>query len=283
MTKPETTPETAKQDLTKAKKLAKLTGLYDRYRVDIEFCSDLEGGVPTNKELIKAWVSARLKKSKRDFTKEEVEKIADETIAALPHHALEQVTETTLEHTTLYNSFKRDNVGALVLESRCIKSMFKEAGSVLREVLSTDAKALGREAKYNTMFKSRIAEELFVEGEFNRFLRADAPLFDVDGHEEKPIHVTDPRTGQKNHALKRYDFLLANHPAGPLRTSFVVRILRDKNLTEHDLLRMLEYAQDNGLGSGRSQGRGVFKVLDITQLEPTEASPLFIKRPPAKD
>ena len=259
-----------------------LPGLYNRYRVCVAFITQLEGGVPTQPEMVKTWMRARLSKAGRNVTDEELEKMVQETIGHLPEEVIENVTEDEVEKRGLWNTFLRDETGAPVMEARCVKSFFKEQANILKDLLGAEAKLQNRGSKkmkdgvteksqYNTMYRSKVAEQLFVEGIFLPFTRAGSKLVDVDGRGEKPIHVMTPR-GQR-HAVKRFDFI---NPG--VQVEFVVRILREGVVTEHDLLRMLEHGQDNGLGSGRSQGNGRFRVVSVEELEPSESTPLFIKR-----
>jgi hypothetical protein len=264
-----------------------LRGIYDRYAVTIEFTTDLEGGVPTNREMIQNWVRARMKKAGRDVGAEELEKLVNETAASVPFLAEREATNEVVADSLLWNTFKRGaDARSPVFESRCLKAAFKEQANILKNLLNEEAKAEGRGAKkkkdgtegadiYNTMYRSKVAENLFVEGDGYPIMRDGKPLEDVDGKTEKAIHVMTPQ-GPRS-ALKRYDFIKAG-----CQLTFNVRTLRGGVVTEHDLLRMLEFGQDNGLGSGRSQGAGQYKVLSVEELTPTEATPLFIKRAASK-
>lgn len=260
---------------------AALPGLYNRYRVTLSFLTQLEGGVPAQPEMVKAWMRARLAKAGRKVTDEELEAMVKETVAQLPEQVIEAATEEEVEKRGLWNTFLRDDTGAPVLEARCVKSFFKEQANILKDLLANEAKLQNRGSRqkkdgttasqYNTMYRSKVAEQLFVEDVLLQFTRDGKKVVDVDGRGEKPIHVMTPQ-GER-HAVKRFDFI---NPG--VQVEFVVRILRDGVVTEHDLLRMLEHGQENGLGSGRSQGNGRFSVLSVEELEPTPSFPLFIKR-----
>lgn len=267
---------------TKTAEAPSLPGLYLRYKVALEFTTQLEGGVPTQPEMVKTWMRARLAKAGRKVTDEELQKMVDETIGHLPKEVIETAAEDEVEKRGLWNTFLRDATGAPVMEARCIKAFFKEEANILKELLATEAKLQNRGSKkmkdgvtekslYNTMYRSKVAEQLFVEGILLPFTRDGVKLSDVDGRSEKPIHVMTMQ-GER-HAIKRYDFI---NPG--VSIEFVVRILREGVVTEHDLLRMLEHGQDNGMGSGRSQGSGRFRVLSVEELETSESAPLFIKR-----
>lgn len=258
-----------------------LPALYDRYAIHIRFRSNLEGGVPTNKEMIRSWIKARMKKAGRDIETEELETLVQETLKSVSMKAVDEVTEEVVADGLLWNTFFRSPEGNPVFEGRCLKAAFKEQANILKDVLAAEAKVQQRGQKtkkdgsdggsnYNTMYRSKLAERLFVEELTMPFMRDGKPLTDVDGREEKAIHVITPQ-GPRS-ALKRYDFIRAG-----VELTFSVRILRDGVVTEHDLLRMLEHGQDNGLGSGRSQGNGRFEVLEIRELEPLESMPLFSK------
>lgn len=271
--------------MTNTKTKPTLKALYNRYSITIEYLTDLEGGVPNNKDMIRNWIKARMKKSGRDLAAEELEKLVNETLASTPKLAANEVTEGLVADSLLWTTFKRDSEGRPQVEARCIKAFFKENANILKEILAEEAKAEGRGQRtkkdgteasaYNTMYRSKVAEQLFVEGVLYPLTRDGKTLDDVDGRVEKAIHVTTPQ-GRRD-ALKRFDFI-----AAPTQLTFTVRVLRNGVVTEHDLLRMLEHGQMNGLGSGRSQGSGQFRVVEVAELEPLEAMPLVIKRRTAK-
>lgn len=262
-----------------------LPGLYNRYRVTIEFLTQLEGGVPTNPDMIRNWIRARMKKAGRAVGDEELERLVQEHANKAPRLAEAETTEAMVADSLLWNTFARDVEGRPCFEARCVKAFFKENANILKDVLAAEAKAQGRGQKtkkdgsdggsvYNTMYRAKVAEQLFVEGVYLPLMRRGEPLADVDGQAEKAVHVMTMQ-GPRN-ALKRFDFI--DPERGPVSLAFDVRVLRDGVVTEHDLLRMLEHGQENGMGASRSQGCGRFKVLAIEELEPTQAAPLFIKR-----
>jgi hypothetical protein len=259
-----------------------IPGLYTRYAVHVRFITALEGGIPTNPQLIKAWISARMKKAGRNLSDEDLEKMVQETLKKLPQDAAQEVTEGVVASSLLWNTFPRDAEGRPVFEARCIKAFFKEEANILKDVLAAEAKLQNRGQKkakkdgaeggsvYNTMYRSKVAEQLFVEGIVYPLLRDGKPLEDVDGQAEKAIHVMTAQ-GPRN-ALKRFDYINAG-----VELKFHVRILRDGVVTVHDLLRMLEHGQENGMGAARSQGNGRFEVMQVEELEPTIGVPLFDK------
>jgi hypothetical protein len=260
--------------------------LYHRYRIRLEFVSRLEGGVPANKDMIRNWIKARMARAGRDIRDEELEAMVAEKVRQLPRLALEETTEEVVQDSLLYNTFLRGPDGNPVFEGRCVKAAFKEEANILKEILGREAKAEGRGQKtkrdgseagssYNTMFRNKVAERMFVEENLIPFMLGGKTLDDVDGREEKAIHVMTMQ-GPRS-ALKRYDYIESG-----VTLEFTVRLLNDGVVVEHDLLRMLEYGQDNGMGSGRSQGNGRYKVLEIEELEPITATKLFVIRRPAK-
>ncbi len=226
--------------------------LWKRYAVTLSIRNKVTGGIPTNPDLIKGWLQANMPL----VAEEEKAKLAEKTLAELPA-AVEDKAEA------MWNTFKEDADG-IYFEGRNVKSMFKECANILREKLIASEKAGkapdAKEKKSRfTNLKSRLAERLFVEDDKIRFVRDGKPLLEVDGDEERAIHVMTaqgPRT-----ALKRCDFV-----NGPVELSFTIRVM-DDGVVDEDLVRvLLDFAGWNGLGAERSQGSGLFEVSSLKAI-----------------
>lgn len=197
------------------------------------------GGVPTDPNLIAGWLKANMP----DATEAAREKLAATTLAEVP-----KVVDD--ESKAMWTTFKRTPAGHVCIESRQVKSAFKEAANILRETLQTQE---GKDVKKSrfTALRAKLAERLFVEGDKLTLLDPEnKPLTKPTGTEETPIHVMTaqgPRT-----ALKKYDY------CSDVRITFVVRWLDDKVVDEELVRALLEFMAWNGLGASRSQGNGQF-------------------------
>ena len=222
--------------------------LHTELTATLELTNRLVGGIPSNPNLIEPWIRATMKEA----SDEDRKKIVDGTLKELP-------TLVDEKSQTMWTTFKKDSKG-IYIEGRQVKSMFKENANILRELLvKLDKKAKGEGKSKYTNYKSKLAERLFVTDEKIYFQRDGKTLEAPDGAEEKAIHVMTAQ-GERD-ALKRFDFVSA-----PAQISFKMKVLNDGTVTEDDIKILLEHASLNGLGADRSQGNGLFKVVEVKEL-----------------
>jgi len=237
------------------------TRLYNRWNVRIRFRNRLVAGIPGTAELIESWMKARIKfddalrQALIDKNKELLAKSHEEAAK----HA-EEIVEEQQEKTT--NVFLRDEHG-LYIETRQIKSMFKECGSLL------DMYREHRGSKDQIQHGTFLIKGLGPNPDYNTYLGTMVP----DGVEERPIHIKSGPMGPRN-AIKRVEWV--DH----CEIEFEIWALRippaaTRAVTEQMLTDMLTLAQENGLGADRSQGQGMFHVLEpglvrISYAEPKE-------------
>lgn len=230
--------------------------MWDRAEVTLELTSALVGGIPQASNLIEGWIKSRMK----DITDDERAKIAAADKAELP-----QLTED--EAKAKGTTFKVDAKG-IFLESRCVKAMLKESGNIIREMLSkaeakgkkpqdkdNDAKPAKEKSRF-TALRSKVAEEVFVEGHAVHIERDGKVLTKPDGSYERPINVITPQ-GERT-SIKRVDYV---DPGSQI--TFRVRWLKGKVMDVDLLATILAHASYNGLGADRSQGNGQFIVKSI--------------------
>ena len=206
------------------------SALYDIYSVTIQLRDKLCGGTPKNPTLLKGWIAATTEHDD-DTTNKQV----DEATAAL----LEPTEEKS------WNGFRGDEKEGLYIEARQAKAMFKESATMLRVTVD-----------------KRGSKQIFQHGfEIKGPKQADRIYLGVmkpDGYDEGPIHVDTPQ-GPRT-AIKRVDYV-----ANP-KLHFHIWVLatataESRHIGEKDLVEMLTFAQENGLGADRSQGRGKFDVI----------------------
>ncbi len=228
--------------------------MWKRISITLGIRNRIGGGIPNDPELIKGWVAANMKSA----TEEAQQKIVTATLAELP-----AMTEEKADG--MWTTFKVDPKG-IYIEGRQVKAMFKECANILRDKLIDEEKKSKSkdEAAKNlyTNLKSKVAERLFVEEDHIHILKEGKPLPKSDGNEERAIHVLTPQ-GPRS-ALKRVDFV-----AGPATLKFNVRYLDENNkgVVSLDLIKaILEFGGWNGLGADRSQGNGLFTVVEIQEI-----------------
>jgi len=209
--------------------------LYNVFRCTIVFRDRLCGGVPRNKELIKAWVTAGTEHD-------------DEITVAQTQEAKDAIINDVAEKSWI--GFFEDPEKGLWLHARNVKAAFKQGASMLRitkdKIGSKQIFAEGSEIKG-------------VDGSDRIYLDRKAP----DGTDEKPIHVMTaqgPRT-----ALKRFDYVTK------AKISFEIWVLKTsdkekRHVGEDDLIHVLTFLQENGIGADRSQGEGKFDVVEFSAV-----------------
>lgn len=162
--------------------------------------------------------------------------LTDEQIRLLTFEQLEEFAEKQGESRQV-NGFKRDDSG-LYVESRTVKAMLKECTNIL---FAGEKWGVTRKGP-----KSMVAERLFVAPD-KIYLGVDAPT----GVDMFVGHVTGPQGPRST--LTRYEFVYQP------RIEFQVKVARDF-ITDPQWAELWTLAQDNGLGSLRSQGYGTFDI-----------------------
>jgi hypothetical protein len=214
--------------------------MYDIYRVVITFTERLYGGTPKNPEMIKDWVKAR---TGYDDAQTEVQTA----------EALDLIVEETA--TKGWTGFQGDELG-LFISTNNVKAMLKQSASML----AITVKQRGS--------KQILAEGMEVKGLHPKGRNSRLYLggkTQPDGFEERPIHVMTPQG--KRASIKRIDYV------EDLSLEFEIWVLQtaaqeSRHIGEEDIVRILTFSQENGVGGDRSQGAGKFRVtgFDVKQL-----------------
>lgn len=214
--------------------------LYDIYTVSIKMRERLYGGTPKTKKMLEKWIESRTKHSD-DLTRGQIEA------------AVEVMGEEATERSWM--GFQEDSNG-LFIDTNNIKAMLKQGGSML-----------------GLFMKKRGTKQIMCEGMEVKSLDGGTRLYfereEPDGYIEKPIHVMTaqgPRT-----AIKRADFL------EDVKLSFEVWVLTTsasevRHVGRAELVHVLTFSQENGLGADRSQGAGKFDVIDFQRVQGATAS-----------
>lgn len=214
--------------------------LYDVYTVAIAIREKLCGGKPKSDALLEAHI---IRQTGHD----------DEATKKLVAQAKEGAPpeEGDLENRVEQSStrFLADERG-LYLDAYQVKAMLRQSGSMI--------------GLYKKRFgtKQICAEGLEVKGlehERRIYLGKSSP----DGTYEATVHVNGPKG--KVSGIKRVDFVEG------VRLKFEVWILKTeagekRHVGEKDLVEILRFGQENGVGADRSQGYGKFDVVEFVKL-----------------
>jgi len=237
--------------------MIKPSEIWARYAITIETKSNLIGGIPAKENLINGWIT----KNMPAIQEAEKEKLIKATLEELGPLS-EEVAEST------WTKFKVDTKGVYI-ECRQLKSAFKEASNILRELLQKN-EGKGKKNSDFTRLRAKVAERLFVEG--NRcYPTRNGKVFSApEGVEERPIHIMTAQ-GPRS-ALKRFDLFQPG-----IQLSFTIRTLNDGLVSKELLEVFMEYMSFNGIGADRSQGAGQFTLISVEPLAIDE------RLPPVKD
>lgn len=209
--------------------------LYDIYRVKLAMRDRLYGGIPRNKDLIKAWVEASTG-------------YADEISEKLTEEAKDKMVDNVAEKSWI--GFYRDEKKGLYLEARCVKAAIKQCASVL---------GITKQKRGSKQILHEGAEVKAMDGGNRLWLGKQ----EADGIDERPIHVMTPQ-GPRT-ALKRGDYVEG------VVLEFEIWVLttaaqETRHIGEEQLRDILTLAQENGIGADRSQGKGKFDVVEFTKV-----------------
>lgn len=220
-----------------------MSDLFTRYRVTIRITNRIMGGTPKDPKVIEGWIKSRMGLEEGEELRIQVVRTMIELghelgDAPAPEELDAAIAATVADKST--NGFKRDERG-LYIESRTTKAMLKENINIL-----FGAQKFGPTRKGA---KGYVAERIFIEEE-----RLPLGRMEPDGVELFIGHVTGPQGPRAT--LTYYEF--ADQP----EVEFTVMSLQDC-LTATQWEAIFEQAEQNGLGSLRSQGYGRFRVMAV--------------------
>lgn len=227
--------------------------LFTTYQARLQFRDKIMGGTPRDPKLVLGWLKARMGLDELEQQRIMTIKTMQESgsLAGLEPAKIKELTLDELEviaeklgENRQVNGFKRD--GDLYIERRTVEAMFKECTNILFAGEKWGPTRKGP--------KSMVAERVFVNPD-HISLGVDNPT----GVETFVGHVTGPQGPRST--LTRYEFVFQ-----PTIT-FNVKVARDF-MTNDQWMTLWVLAQENGLGSLRSQGYGAF---DVEQWEEVKA------------
>jgi len=208
----------------------------------------LVGGIPKHPKLIKSWQEAR-------FPAEGPKTVALAEIGVTPETATQQTIEDLGSNAQSAEEVAKVSTGFVMMQHpkfgeiaaieprRNVKAMLKESANIIKGM--PEARVRGKEIA----LRAKLAERVFPGPKFAALLNEDGTPSKIESV-ERPIHVMT-RQGPRT-ALKQTDF------ADDVVLVSVLKVLNDGLITESILRAILEHASDNGIGTDRSQGVGMF-------------------------
>ncbi len=217
--------------------------LYETYRVKIAIRDKIHGGKPKNEDLLGEHI-----RRKTGHNDEITNKQIDDANKKLPSlEGLEEIEKQEVEKSS--NGFLSDERG-LYVNAYQLKAMFRQSASML---------GIYKEKRGS---KNMCAEGAEIKGlvvEDKLYLGKEAP----DGIDEGIVHAMTPKGPISG--LKKVDFVLR-----PV-LEFEIWVLKvhpneTRHIGEDDIVKILTFSQENGLGADRSQGSGKFDVVEFQKL-----------------
>jgi hypothetical protein len=232
-----------------------MSDLFARYRVTIDFAHRLMGGTPRDPKVIEGWIKSKMGLEEGA----ELRALVVRTMTEMGHDLGPATTSADLDAAIAAtvadkstNGFKRDQHG-LYVESRTVKSMLKENVNILY-----GAQKFGPTRKGA---RGYVAERVFVEED-----RLPLDRQEPDGVELFIGHVTGPQGMRAT--LTYYEY--CERPS----LTFTVMSLEDC-LTPAQWEAIFEQAEQNGLGSLRSQGYGRFRLRSVEPVAAPKRAKFF--------
>lgn len=243
------------------------------YAGTITNTSKIAGGTPTDSKVAEAWIRAKLGAS----TEEQIQHLAAQAISerlggvqldAGEQEAAEHDIASRINALKNLNGFKRGPQG-IFLEGRHLKACLKEAVSCCVAVDKLPKRGWGTTNKGALSF----AAEHIIVPELELFISRDGkPLMQADDVDQRFVS-TYHGTG-----IQYEEVVL---PGAEL--SFTVKT--DHEYSTRDWAMIWLTAQQQGLGSSRSQGYGVFELIKwerITAPKPRASKPAATSATPAR-
>jgi hypothetical protein len=211
--------------------------------VRIALREKLHGGKPKNEDLLGKHI--RRKTGHDDVITEG--QIADATKKLPFLEGLEEIEKQEIENSS--NGFLKDEKG-LYINAYQLKAMFRQSASML--------------GIYKT---KRGSKQICAEGAETKGLDDEMKIYlgkaEPDGIDEGIVHAMTPKGPISG--IKRVDYVLK-----PV-LSFEIWVLQthgaeSRHIGEEDVVKILTFAQENGLGADRSQGSGKFDVVEFQKV-----------------
>ena len=222
--------------------------VWKEYKVGLQINGEFGGQIPRSKTEIINMIQANAPKTKPEGAIQSLDELSQEVISQIDIQ-----DEESDDYIPGWSTFKRNAKNEIMYEGRCVRGHLKDCALQVADFFPAIKQ-----------FRAKVVNALYVkESMFNVYDSSRNPIVEVDGVEQRFIHVMTAR-GERN-AIKFLDYvvdpyieftlMLKNVNARPLHT-----------ITLEHIETMLSYGSTHGLGAERSQGWGRYSVTGITEI-----------------
>lgn len=205
--------------------------MWTLYSVRFNFLTRICGSVPSDPELVRAWLDAR-KPSVRPPGSKSIDEINEEVLATIERGFDEEGSNILV--------FQRHE-GVCCLRAATFKAHIKDCARVLSGLVGK----IESTAAFSTRVKNGVYHD--EHAYWVPILRPDGkPVTKHDGEKDQPIHTW------RGSALKRFEWI------EPARVDFTLKVL-DHLVKEDDLHKLFQYGGVHGYGGERSNGEGRYE------------------------
>lgn len=217
-----------------------------RYAGTIRSVSKIAGGTPTDRKVAEAWIRTKLGETK---TEQQIQHLAKRAIEERGLTGADaEVTKDDIIGDVLalknLNGFKRDENG-IYLEGRHLKACLKEAISIAVAVDKLPARGWGKTNKGALSFA---AEHIIIPEQELHLRRDGEPLMEADDVDQRFVSTW------RGTGIQYEEVVLPG-------AEFDFTVRTDHEYSEREWAMIWLTAQQQGIGSSRSQGYGVFDVV----------------------
>jgi len=197
-------------------------------KITISFIGRLCGSVPLKKEIVDAWLTARMPKEKPEEGR---------SLEEIKNEVLESIQETEEKVTLGF----QNNKNGLIVRGGCWKAHLKDCANEIKKSIKPEIKAM----------RSKVANKIYVDEYFVHLKRNGKDISQSDGTFDQPVHVMTP-LGPRN-ALKTIQYV------EKAIVTFHLKLLEDKEITPEIVQQIFEYGKIHGFGGERGMGEGRYE------------------------
>lgn len=215
--------------------------VYAKVRVVIQYRDTVLSGIPKNADMLDFFVK------KKQMSEAE---IADFR-ARVEKGEMTEEEKATIKNTA-WCQFEIDHDGDLVLWHGNVKAMLREIFTTIG-LTQKKYKKGSKEAEGHAGGKQVMQHAVHVDPLRIKLLIDGKPVQEPTGYVDRIKHIED--MNGKRSALGRHDYLKG------ATAEFFLKWPKNSCFDVDDMKKALAFAQDDGLGSSRSQGFGKFDVI----------------------
>lgn len=220
--------------------------LYDKYLVKIAMREDLRGGKPKDKELLERHIIR-----KTGHEDELTKKMTEDAVKGLPPTENDLDEQVEKSSSGFLAESEGKHKGELYIDTFQLKAMFRQSAQMLgiykKKRGSKNMCAEGAEIK-GTVHEARVyLGKKEPDGTYMGVVHAMTPKGPISGIKHVDF-VTKP--------VLTFEIWVLTTPAAETR-----------HIGESDIIDILTFSQENGVGADRSQGCGKFDVVEFQKMK----------------